>query len=128
MTQATPTTLVIPQDLGGLRLDQALQRMLPEHSRSRLQTWIKEGLVTVDGSESTSKTKVWGGEQVLVQAQEKPEVMAFQAENIPLNILGLNMKRIAFIKPPLKKLIMVSINPPPPSPPPSLPSFVGLGP
>jgi 23S rRNA pseudouridine1911/1915/1917 synthase len=87
MTQATPTTLVIPQDLGGLRLDQALQRMLPEHSRSRLQTWIKEGLVTVDGSESTSKTKVWGGEQVLVQAQEKPEVMAFQAENIPLNIV-----------------------------------------
>jgi 23S rRNA pseudouridine1911/1915/1917 synthase len=87
MTQATPTTLVIPQDLGGLRLDQALQRMLPEHSRSRLQAWIKEGLVTVDGAESTSKTKVWGGEQVLVQAQEKPEVMAFQAENIPLNIV-----------------------------------------
>lgn len=87
MTQATPTTLVIPQDLGGLRLDQALQRMLPEHSRSRLQAWIKEGLVTVDGAESTPKTKVWGGEQVLVQAQEKPEVMAFQAQDIPLNIV-----------------------------------------
>jgi len=87
MTQATPTTLVIPQDLGGLRLDQALQRMLPEHSRSRLQAWIKEGLVTLDGAESTAKTKVWGGEQVLVQAQEKPEVTAFQAQNIPLNIV-----------------------------------------
>ncbi len=87
MTQATPTTLVIPQDLGGLRLDQALQRMLPEHSRSRLQAWIKEGLVTVDGAESTSKTKVWGGEQVLVQAQEKPETTAFQAQDIPLNIV-----------------------------------------
>lgn len=87
MTQATPTTLVIPQDLGGLRLDQALQRMLPEHSRSRLQAWIKEGLVTVDGAASTSKTKVWGGEQVLVQAQEKPEKTAFQPQDIPLNIV-----------------------------------------
>jgi len=90
MTQATPTTLVIPQDLGGLRLDQALQRMLPEHSRSRLQAWIKEGLVTVDGAESTSKTKVWGGEQVLVQAQEKPETTAFQAQ-IFRSILCLKM-------------------------------------
>src|SRR4051812_15198684 len=26
----------VPQDLGGLRLDQALARMFPEHSRSRL--------------------------------------------------------------------------------------------
>jgi 23S rRNA pseudouridine1911/1915/1917 synthase len=57
MTQAAPTTLIIPQDLGGLRLDQALQRLLPEHSRSRLQAWIKEGLVTVDGEPSTAKNK-----------------------------------------------------------------------
>ncbi len=87
MTQAAPTTLIIPQDLGGLRLDQALQRLLPEHSRSRLQAWIKEGLVTVDGAPSTAKNKVWGGEQILVQVQEKPEAMAFKAQDIPLNIV-----------------------------------------
>ena len=66
MTQNTPIALIIPQDLGGLRLDQALQRMMPEHSRSRLQAWIKEGLVTLDGETSTSKSKVWGGEAQLV--------------------------------------------------------------
>lgn len=87
MTQSTPITLIIPQDLGGLRLDQALQRMLPEHSRSRLQAWIKEGLVTVNSEASTSKAKVWGGEQVLVHAQEKPEVSAFLPQDIPLNII-----------------------------------------
>ena len=87
MTQAAPTTLIIPQDLGGLRLDQALQRLLPEHSRSRLQAWIKEGLVTVDGAPSTAKNKVWGGDQILVQVQEKPEAMAFKAQDIPLNIV-----------------------------------------
>ena len=87
MTQAAPTTLIIPQDLGGLRLDQVLQRLLPEHSRSRLQAWIKEGLVTVDGAPSTAKNKVWGGEQILVQVQEKPEAIAFKAQDIPLNIV-----------------------------------------
>ena len=87
MTQAAPTTLIIPQDLGGLRLDQALQRLLPEHSRSRLQAWIKEGLVTVDGASSIAKNKVWGGEQILVQVQEKPEAIAFKAQDIPLNIV-----------------------------------------
>ena len=79
--------LTIPHDLGGLRLDVALQRMLPDHSRSRLQAWIKSGLVTVDANPSTSKTKVWGGEQVLVQVQTKPESQAFSAEDIPLDIV-----------------------------------------
>ena len=93
MTDTTPQplnntlTLTISNDLGGLRLDVALQRMLPEHSRSRLQTWIKEGLVTVDKLPSTSKTKVWGGEQVLVQVQAKPENYAYVAEDIPLDIV-----------------------------------------
>jgi 23S rRNA pseudouridine1911/1915/1917 synthase len=87
MTQNTPIALIIPQDLGGMRLDQALQRMLPEHSRSRLQAWIKEGLVTLNGEASTSKNKVWGGEKILVSAQEKPETSAFLAQDIPLNIV-----------------------------------------
>jgi 23S rRNA pseudouridine1911/1915/1917 synthase len=93
MIDATPQslsntlTLTIPHDLGGLRLDVALQRMLPDHSRSRLQAWIKSGLVTVDANATTSKTKVWGGEQVLVQVQAKPETQAYIAEDIPLNIV-----------------------------------------
>ncbi|HQS37999.1 MAG: 23S rRNA pseudouridine(1911/1915/1917) synthase [Methylotenera sp. 17-45-7] len=93
MTDATPQSLsnsislTIPHDLGGQRLDVALQKMLPEHSRSRLQAWIKEGLVTVDNQPSTSKTKVWGGERVVVEVQAKPEQYAFKAQDIPLNIV-----------------------------------------
>ena len=86
-TDDSTLTLTIPHDLGGVRLDVALQRLLPEHSRSRLQAWIKEGLVTVDKSASTSKTKVWGGEQVIVQVQAKPENKAFIPEDIPLDIV-----------------------------------------
>ncbi len=92
-------TLTIPNDLGGLRLDVALQRLLPEHSRSRLQAWIKDGLVTVSGLASTSKTKVWGGEAVVVQVQIKPEQQAFQAENIPLNIVFEDQHILVINKP-----------------------------
>src|SRR5271166_2810341 len=43
---AAPATLcefTIAADLGGLRLDQALARLMPEHSRSRIRTWIDAG-------------------------------------------------------------------------------------
>ncbi len=79
--------LIVPHDLGGLRLDVALQKLLPEYSRSRLQSWIKSGLVTVNKQPSTAKTKVWGGEQLVVNVQVQPETQAFTAENIPLNII-----------------------------------------
>jgi 23S rRNA pseudouridine1911/1915/1917 synthase len=87
MTQTTPITLTIPQDLGGLRLDQALQRLMPEHSRSRLQNWIKEGLVTIENQTTTAKLKVWGGEVVQIVPLAAPEESAFQAEDIALDIV-----------------------------------------
>jgi len=87
MTESTPINLVIPQNLGGLRLDQALQRLMPEHSRSRLQSWIKEGLVTVEGEAVTSKLKVWGGEQLVVMPKALPEQTSFAAEDIALDVI-----------------------------------------
>src|ERR1051325_1689176 len=87
MTETTPITLIIPQNLGGLRLDQALQRLLPEHSRSRLQSWIKEGLVTVENNASTAKTKIWGGERIQVTPKIVAEESAFTAEDIAIDII-----------------------------------------
>ena len=91
MTETTPIILkvlklTVPQDLGGLRLDVALQRMLPEQSRSRLQAWIKEGLVTIDGQTTAAKFKVWGGEQVQIIPRAAPESSAFKAQDIALDI------------------------------------------
>lgn len=87
MTGTTDISLSIPSELGGLRLDVVLQKMLPEHSRSRLQAWIKANLVTLDGQSTTAKTKVWGGEQVVVSIQPSPESQAFEPEDIPLDIV-----------------------------------------
>ena len=59
----------IPEDLVGLRLDQALARLLPQYSRQRLQGWIEAGSVRLNGAVPRSKDKVLGGEQVRIEAQ-----------------------------------------------------------
>jgi 23S rRNA pseudouridine1911/1915/1917 synthase len=87
MKESTNQILAIPDHLGGQRLDVALQQMLPEHSRSRLQAWIKEGLVLLNDVLPTAKTKVWGGEKVSITPPEDPKESAFKPENIALDII-----------------------------------------
>jgi 23S rRNA pseudouridine1911/1915/1917 synthase len=41
---------VVPVAMAGLRLDQALARLYPDYSRSRLSQWVKEGRVLLDGA------------------------------------------------------------------------------
>lgn len=82
-----PISLTIPNDYGSMRLDQALAKLLPAYSRSRLQSWIKEGLVTVSGKPADAKQKVWGGELIVVAPQPTPEESAFKAQDIPLDVV-----------------------------------------
>ena len=77
---------IVPDELGGQRLDQALSKMFSDFSRSRLQQWLKEGLVSVDGRQFRARDKVYGGEQVTLQAVIE-ETETWQAEAIPLDIL-----------------------------------------
>lgn len=85
--QLQPVELVIPPEFAGLRFDQALARALPDYSRSRLQTWIRDGAVTVDGKAAAIKQPVWGGEKVRVEPQPSPDETAFAPEEIALDIL-----------------------------------------
>jgi 23S rRNA pseudouridine1911/1915/1917 synthase len=59
---------VIPAACAGMRLDQALARVLPQHSRSRLQGWLKEGRIRVDGLSPEASSRVWGGERLEIDA------------------------------------------------------------
>jgi len=77
----------VPGDCAGLRLDQALAKLLPEYSRSRLQDWITGQLVKVDGKFATTRQKVWGGEKLEVLPQTIPSEQAYLAEDIALDIL-----------------------------------------
>ncbi len=70
-----------------MRLDQALARMLPQHSRSRLKTWIDAGHVTVDGAAWDAKRHVVGGEHIDVAAPATALSVADAAEDIALHIV-----------------------------------------
>jgi 23S rRNA pseudouridine1911/1915/1917 synthase len=84
-TQITKTAEV-PLDYCGRRLDQVASELFSEFSRSRLQQWIKEGQLTVDGAEWLPKRKVLGGECLDICASIVPEG-EWVAEDIPLNIV-----------------------------------------
>jgi 23S rRNA pseudouridine1911/1915/1917 synthase len=72
----------IPDALAGLRLDQALAKMFPDYSRSRLSSWLKAGAVLVDGEKRRARDRVDGGELVELQAlvetavRNEPEAMS----------------------------------------------------
>jgi len=81
--------LTVPADCGGLRLDQALARMLPQHSRSRLQNWIREGRVSVGGSTvSEPRQKLWGGETIGVVEAPDEQALSSAPEAIELDIVS----------------------------------------
>jgi 23S rRNA pseudouridine1911/1915/1917 synthase len=79
--------LAVPADCAGLRLDQALVRLLPEYSRNRLQEWMRSGHITLDGGSASAKTKVWGGETVVVAPQSLPSTTQHAPEDIPLAVV-----------------------------------------
>ncbi len=78
---------VVSSEYAGLRLDQALAKLLPEYSRSRLQEWVSLQQVLLDGAPAISKQKVWGGEKLEVLPQTTPAEQPYLAEDIPLDIV-----------------------------------------
>jgi 23S rRNA pseudouridine1911/1915/1917 synthase len=77
---------VVPESLAGQRVDQIASQLFDEYSRSRIQGWIKSGELTVDGKTLKAKEKLWGGEQLAIEAQLE-DVNQWVAEDIPLNIV-----------------------------------------
>lgn len=79
-------TVIIPDSFRGLRLDQALHELLPDYSRSRLQTWIRQGCVTVNQICLRPRDVVKGGESVDIKIPHEP-VVALLPQEIPLAIV-----------------------------------------
>jgi len=84
-----PQALEIPQDYAGMRFDAALARLYPEHSRSRLQEWLKAGLIQLDGAAAEGKSRVLGGEHIVFAADMGGILQTHDhaAEDIALNIV-----------------------------------------
>jgi 23S rRNA pseudouridine1911/1915/1917 synthase len=85
-------------DLAGKRLDQALAQLFPNYSRSRLQQWVKEGLVTLDGVACRPRDKVLGGEWITLEARLEDQVEC-QPEAIELDIVYEDESLLVINKP-----------------------------
>ena len=86
-TEGDTRQLVIPDEQGGQRLDQALAAMLPEFSRNRIQNWIRARKIAVDDVWGTTRMKVSGGESVRVEVEPDPNATPDAPEAIPLNVV-----------------------------------------
>lgn len=75
-----------PATYAGKRLDQAAALLFPEHSRSRLQQWIEEGALTLDGRPGEGKRRLAGGETLALTVTLAP-VGQWQAEDLPLEVV-----------------------------------------
>ena len=82
-----PIALALSEADCGMRLDKVLSTHLPQYSRSRIQQWIEEGHVTVDGKTARAKTTMFGDESLLVQPQAAADAHAYEPEAMALDIV-----------------------------------------
>lgn len=90
--------LAVPEELAGLRLDQALARMFPDYSRSRLKEWLLAGSIKVDSGLTKPKEAVSGGEIVTLEPQPEAVVVA-RPEPISLEIVFEDKDLLVINKP-----------------------------
>jgi 23S rRNA pseudouridine1911/1915/1917 synthase len=76
----------VPSELAGLRFDQIAADLFPDFSRSRLQSWIKNGELVVDGAKAKPTTRLRGGECLALDAELQVEG-EWQAQNIPVDVI-----------------------------------------
>jgi 23S rRNA-/tRNA-specific pseudouridylate synthase len=94
-----PMRSTVPSDLGGMRFDQALARLFPQYSRSRLQAWLKAGHIRLDGRSAEPRYPVTGGEHVLLEPPPARDALAPKAQRMPLRIVHEDADLIVLDKP-----------------------------
>ena len=95
---ADAKVMTIPEEYAGQRLDQALARMFPQYSRSRLKSWLLAGAITVDGVSPRPRDAVLGGESVTLNAEPAVAVTA-APEPIALDIVHEDESLMVINKP-----------------------------
>jgi 23S rRNA pseudouridine1911/1915/1917 synthase len=86
MSEIEHLSATVEDQLAGQRLDKILAQLFSDYSRARLQQWVSDGVVLVDGKQLRSKDKLRGGEQIEITVELEEEVDS-KPEAIPLNIV-----------------------------------------
>ncbi len=86
MSEVIEADFIIPLALGEQRLDIAVSELMPDHSRSRIQGWIKSGAVKVNGKASRSKDKVISDDVISIYAEIDVQER-WEAEDIAIEVI-----------------------------------------
>jgi len=94
----TKYSFLVPEDMVGQRLDKALVQLCEGHSRSTIQSWIKQGLVLLDDEQPRQKDKVLGGETIDIAV---PEIRQgeWEAQDIDIEIVHQDEDMLVVNKP-----------------------------
>jgi len=82
-----PIVLELSPEACGERLDKVISKLVPQFSRGRLQMWIEDGFVTVDGKTSKTKATVYGDEKIVILPQPDQETEAYKPEEMEVDIV-----------------------------------------
>jgi 23S rRNA pseudouridine1911/1915/1917 synthase len=91
--------LTVGPEQAGKRLDRVLAGAFPDYSRTRLQSWIADGLVTVEGRAERASSRLEAGQRVVLEAVLEP-VIEDSPEPIALDIVHEDADLIVLNKPP----------------------------
>lgn len=91
-------TAIVPASAAGSRLDQAAAALLPEFSRTRLQQWIREGRLRVNGEARAARSAVLAGDTLVLDAETASE-SAWSATPMALSILFEDESLLVLDKP-----------------------------
>jgi 23S rRNA pseudouridine1911/1915/1917 synthase len=91
--------LEIPPELAGQRLDSALARLLPEHSRTRIKGWIESGAVTISRHACKPRHLVEAGFRVHVRMTVEAPQTQVLPEKIALRIVHEDKDILVIEKP-----------------------------
>src|SRR5690625_857340 len=75
---------VVPAQSAGKRLDRFLAGQLPDYSRARIQQWITQEAVLLNGQPTRPRQTLQADDQIWVQVQPSAQEQALQPENLPL--------------------------------------------
>lgn len=81
------------------RLDKVLSVLMPDHSRARIQSWIEEGHVLVNSQSVRTRHQVLPGDKLQVWPQSRPEELAYEAENMDIDIVAQSTSWLVINKP-----------------------------
>lgn len=99
-TEISPLVFTLSRFSRQERLDKALAQVLTQYSRNKIQAWITQGRVCVNGHITTTiRQSVLGGEQIELNPTLTDEMAAFVPEPIALDVVYADAHIIVLNKP-----------------------------